>query len=57
MLTPDGKYRLTDVANTETLLRLIQSIPKAEPFGKQVITSKTPSNWVEPKNLGLRNHD
>ena len=34
MLAPDGKYRLTDVANTETLLRLIQSIPspKAEPF-------------------------
>lgn len=34
MLAPDGKSRLTDVANTETLLRLIQSIPspKAEPF-------------------------
>lgn len=31
---PDGKRRLTDVANTEQLLRLIQSIPskKAEPF-------------------------
>ena len=30
----DGKKRLTDVANTEQLLRLIQSIPsrKAEPF-------------------------
>ena len=30
----DGKLRLTDVANTEQLLRLIQSIPspKAEPF-------------------------
>ena len=30
----DGKRRLTDVANTEQLLRLIQSIPskKAEPF-------------------------
>lgn len=30
----DGKMRLTDVADTETLLRLIQSIPspKAEPF-------------------------
>ena len=30
----DGKMRLTDVANTEQLLRLIQSIPspKAEPF-------------------------
>ena len=30
----DGKMRTTDVANTEQLLRLIQSIPspKAEPF-------------------------
>lgn len=30
----DGKMRLTDVANTEQLLRIIQSIPspKAEPF-------------------------
>jgi len=34
MLAPDGKKRLTDVANTEQLLRIIQSIPspKAEPF-------------------------
>jgi len=34
MLASDGKLRLTDVANTEQLLRLIQSIPskKAEPF-------------------------
>jgi prophage antirepressor-like protein len=34
MLAPDGKMRLTDVANTEQLFRLIQSIPspKAEPF-------------------------
>lgn len=34
MLAPDGKYRLTDVTNTETLLRLVQSIPspRAEPF-------------------------
>lgn len=32
--TADGKMRLTDVANTEQLLRIIQSIPskKAEPF-------------------------
>ena len=30
----DGKMRLTDVANTEQLFRLIQSVPspKAEPF-------------------------
>jgi DNA-damage-inducible protein D len=34
MEAPDGKQRETDVANTETLLRIIQSIPspKAEPF-------------------------
>jgi prophage antirepressor-like protein len=34
MTAPDGKKRLTDVATTEQLLRLIQSIPspKAEPF-------------------------
>ena len=32
--SPDGKKYLTDVADTETILRLIQSIPspKAEPF-------------------------
>jgi DNA-damage-inducible protein D len=32
--SPDGKKYLTDVADTEALLRLIQSIPspKAEPF-------------------------
>ena len=34
MLADDGKNRMTDTADTETLLRLIQSIPspKAEPF-------------------------
>ena len=34
MIAQDGKMRLTDVADTETLLRLIQSIPSpnAEPF-------------------------
>ena len=34
MLAPDGKMRLTDVADTEQLFRLIQSVPspKAEPF-------------------------
>ena len=34
MLAADGKMRMTDVADTEQLLRLIQSIPspKAEPF-------------------------
>ena len=34
MEAPDGKQRLTDAANEETLLRIIESIPspKAEPF-------------------------
>lgn len=34
MTAPDGKMRLTDVADTEQIFRLIQSIPspKAEPF-------------------------
>src|SRR3989339_635149 len=34
MTAPDGKMRLIDVADTETMLRLIQSIPSpnAEPF-------------------------
>lgn len=34
LLAPDGKQRETDCANTETLFRIIQSIPspKAEPF-------------------------
>lgn len=34
LLAPDGKRRLTDVATTEQLLRIIQSIPspRAEPF-------------------------
>ena len=34
LLAPDGKMRLTDMADTEQILRIIQSIPspKAEPF-------------------------
>ena len=34
MLAQDGKMRMTDVADVETILRLIQSItsPNAEPF-------------------------
>ena len=34
MTAPDGKERLTDCANTETMFRIIQSIPspKVEPF-------------------------
>ncbi len=34
LIAPDGKMRETDIANTETIFRIIQSIPssKAEPF-------------------------
>ena len=34
MESPDGKQCLTDAADTETMLRIIQSVPspKAEPF-------------------------
>jgi len=33
-MSSDGKYYMTDCGDTETLLRIIQSIPssKAEPF-------------------------
>ena len=43
MCAADGKMRLTDVADTEQLLRIIQSIPspKAEPF------SRTPRGCVD----------
>ena len=38
MMSADGKNYLTDVADTEQLLRLVQSIPspKAEPFKQQI---------------------
>jgi BRO family, N-terminal domain len=43
MTAADGKQRMTDVADTEQLLRLIQSIPspKAEPF----------KLWLNPSRL------
>ena len=47
MQAADGKMRLTDVADTEQLFRLIQSIPspKAEPF-KQWMAQVVPSSKV-----------
>ena len=36
MLAPDGKMRLTDVTDTETMFRIIQSIPSET--GKKVIS-------------------
>ena len=56
MTAPDGKKRLTDVANTELLLRIIQSVPspKAEPFkawlarvGRERIEERKPSGQYE----------
>ena len=43
----DGKEYLTDVANTETLLRLVQSIPslKAEPF--KLWLAKVGIEWLK----------
>ncbi|MEQ1676177.1 MAG: hypothetical protein ABL876_05735 [Chitinophagaceae bacterium] len=40
MKSADGKFYLTDAADTEQLLRLIQSIPspKAEPFKQWPVT-------------------
>jgi DNA-damage-inducible protein D len=32
----DGKMRLTDVANAETLLRLVQSVPRRRQFSTMV---------------------
>ena len=41
MQSSDGKFYKTDVADTEQLLRLIQSVPspKAEPFKQKNLTS------------------
>jgi hypothetical protein len=47
MAAPDGKMRLTDVADTEQILRLVQSIPskKAEPF--KLWLAKTGSERID----------
>ncbi len=54
MRSSDGKWYKTDVANTEQLLRIIQSIPspKAEPFklwlakgGREQTESPNPNNY------------
>jgi len=51
MLSSDGKYYLTDVADTEQILRLIQSIPskKAEPF--KLWLARVGSERIDEKNL------
>lgn len=42
MQAPDGKMRLTDVADTEDVLRIIQSVPskKAEPLKRWLAEAK-----------------
>ena len=52
MKAKDGKMRLTDVANTEQLFRLIQSVPspKAEPF-KQVARERI--DEIEDPEIGF----
>ena len=42
----DGKMRLTDVADTEQLLRLIQSIPSPKPLGSHGLRIKM--LWMPP---------
>ncbi len=50
MPATDGKMRLTDMADTETMFRIIQSIPspKAEPFKRWLVNP-------EPENVSSRN--
>ncbi len=56
LLSADGKMRLTDVADTEQLFRLIQSIPskKAEPF-KQWLANvgRERIDEIEDPELGI----
>jgi hypothetical protein len=56
MLSPDGKLYKTDVANTEQLFRLIQSIPspKAEPFKLWIAkVAKERIDEIEDPELGF----
>jgi len=58
---PDGKLRETDCVNTETMFRIVQSIPspKAEPFkrwlekelGRTVVSNKNFLQNKEPKKI------
>jgi len=54
MLASDGKMRMTDVADTEQLFRLIQSIPspKAEPF-KEWLAKVAAERLEEMQDLEL----
>ena len=57
MRAMDGKMRLTDVADTETMFRLIQSIPspKAEPFKRWLArVGKERIDEIENPELGMQ---
>jgi BRO family, N-terminal domain len=56
MLAKDGKLRLTDVADTEQLFRLIQSVPspKAEPFKLWIAkVARERIDEIEDPEMGL----
>ena len=56
MLSSDGKYYMTDVADTEQLFRLIQSIPspKAEPFKLRLAkTGRERIDEIEDPEIGI----
>ena len=61
MLAADGKMRLTDCADTEQLLRIIQSIPspKAEPFKRWLaaIGAERIREIADPEIAALRAQD
>ena len=61
MLAPDGKKRMTDVADQELLFRLIQSIPspKAEPFKQWMakVASERIDEIQDPELAILRGAD
>ena len=57
MRAMDGKMRLTDVADTETMFRIIQSIPspKAEPFKRWLArVGKERLDEIENPELGMQ---
>ena len=56
MRAADGKLRMTDVADTEQLLRLIQSIPskKAELYTKEISETVNPQTMDEHEDVAKR---
>ena len=47
MLTPDGKMRLTEMADTEQLFRLIQSIPSPNAKSFKQWLAQVASEWLD----------